>query len=121
MALSAVVTLNLSTVQVEQKCNATITVTNPDLVDVSIVDIYPTVRETSDPVAEDASSVAFGRPPLGPNVDAVVPASGTKTFSFGLNVHGPTADTYSVGAQLLASDGQSFVATPATLTVTRVV
>lgn len=119
MALTAVVTLPLSTVQVEQKCNAVVTVSNSGGSPVGITDMLPTARETGDPVSEDASSVAISR--ITPGINNMVPAGGSAVFNFGFNVHGPFATTYAIGAQLQASDGQQVTATTATLTVTAVV
>lgn len=127
MAISAAITLSSATAMAEQAVAATCTVTNSGGAAVYVLDIVPTAPINGTTPA--TTSVALGKPPLGPGVTTSVAGSnGTLAVTWPVMGHAPTTNTtnpavpsslvYSIGATVYTSDGAITVATPATLTVT---
>lgn len=115
MALSAVITLSSPTLSYNAPGLAQVAISNSGDSPVTLKDLRPIIGSNT--------GVIQGQwgPPINP---LVVPASGSVTETFALvpvspQVVGPSTQptTYSVGANLITSDGSSFAATPATLTV----
>ena len=126
MALTASITLNASTVQAGQPARAVLTISNSDIIPVTIATLRPTVIQTGDPITEDASSVAKAVMPLLQAFNNQVPASGSADFPFSFNCQTPSTSTsnpsgtYDVSCQIEAADGQNLSPTAATITVTPV-
>lgn len=95
MALSSTIALNSSSVSIEERFNAVVTVSNSGVSPVQIVDILPTCREANDPIPEDASSYGTANRVHLSSSNNMVPASGSMQYSFGMNIHAPSGGPYS--------------------------
>lgn len=95
MALTSTIALNASSVEIEERFNATITVSNSGSSPVQIVDILPTCREANDPIPEDASSYGSANRVHLSGSNNMVPASGSMQYSFGMNIHAPSGGPFS--------------------------
>jgi hypothetical protein len=118
MALSASIALSVSQVAVssvprEQKVRATVTVSNSSGADITLSEIVPSIKHTSQAFADQMTSAALGKC----RTDSVVPALGSEVFVFDLVVHAPVlSGTYDVSC-LVYGNNEVVNPTPATLAV----
>lgn len=123
MALSAAVVLSNPTIPYNRPSLAQVTISNSGGSPVTLKDLHPLVGAGTGL----NSGVALGA--WGPAIQPlVIPASGSAIATFPVvpfspQVAGPSTEplTYSIGCTLMTSDGSSFTATPATLTITPMV
>jgi hypothetical protein len=119
MAISATIALSVAQVAVssvprEQKVRATVTVSNSGGSDVSLSEIVPSIKHTSQAFADQMTSAALGTC----RIDKDVPAGGSEVYVFDLVVHAPVlSGTYDISC-LIYGNSQVVKPTPATLTVT---
>jgi len=124
MAITASVAVNPSTVTAQQTVAVTLTVNNSAGTAVLVTGIqplcYPTLNQP------DGPSGAVGLPALGPGMTVSIPASGSLTFSWGMNLFSPQGGyafqggnslIYVIGATVYTSDGSVTTATTANVTV----
>lgn len=122
--LSATISLNRSSVQIESPITATVSVTNAGVAAINVTTIQPLAYFTGDAITEDASSRAIG-PCITITANQSVPASGSTTFSFPVTFHAPStkvddsgSGTYSVTCTIYSDEPDVFApASPATVTV----
>ena len=121
MAITATITLNHSSITVNQVSIATVTVSNSGGSAVNVLAITPvcTVTATGQP-----ATGSIGVADLGPGTTVAVPAAGSLTFAFGVafpapsnGLLGTTGGTYKVGCLVSSADGSNVAPTAATLTV----
>lgn len=123
MAMTATISLSLSTVLINQPTNAVLIVSNSGSSAVNVIALAPLVYFTGNS-APYATSVAQGEWALGPGVNITVPASGSLAYSAPFVFFAPSTGqygagngTFSVGAVCQTSDGSIFSPTAATVTV----
>lgn len=122
--LSATISLNRSSVQIETPVMATVTVANSAITAINVVAIQPQAVFTGDSVVEDASSMSIG-PCITITSNQSVPASGSTTFNFPVTFHAPStkvddtgSGTYSVTCTIYSDDAEVLQpASAATITV----
>lgn len=121
MSLSATISLSANSVSINQVFDATLIISNSGSSAVNITNVTPIGYLTGDASPGDAA-VALGVVDLGPGAVIQVGASGTLAKTFSTCFFAPSGDTtYSVGANITASDGTTFSPTPATITVNPIV
>ena len=121
MALSATIALSqagtaVSTVPREQKFRATVTVSNSSGSPITLDQIVPRAKNTSQLFKDQATSVALGKCMVDSNNP--VPASGSAIYVFDICFHAPSnTGTYNVTC-FVYGNGEIVEPTPATITVT---
>jgi len=128
MALSATIALSqagtvISTVPREQKFRATVTVSNSGGSPISLDEITPSAKNTSQAFADQMASAALGTCRI--DSSNPVPAGGSAIYVFDVSIHAPsnpsisthTPTTYDVDC-VIYGDGEVVQPTPATITVT---
>jgi len=126
MALTATIALSPSTVQINQKVTATVTITSTGAA-TTITGLAPYALYTGSS-APYAPAVAYGQPNLqSSNTQTAIAASGTSVIPFDLTFFAPStgllstgSGTYDVGCQITALDGSVFHPTVATVTVNNI-
>lgn len=123
MAMSATISVNPSTVLINQQVNVIVTIANSGGSAVSVTSIAPFGFLTGSAIPYHPA-LNFGAINLGPGVSTSVPASGSLSFPVSLIVFSPStgqygggSGTFSISAICGASDGSVFSPTAATLTV----
>jgi hypothetical protein len=123
MAMTATISLNLSTVLINQPTQATLTISNSSAGSVNVIALAPLVFLTGNS-APYANAVASGEWALGPGVNITVPASGSLSYSApfvffapSTGQYGAGSGTFSIQAVCNTSDGSVFLPTAATVTV----
>lgn len=119
MAMSASIALNPSSAPFNKPCTAIVTVSNSGASDVTLSSLQPLVYSSGEDISAYNTGCTSQQPPRLINV--TVPASGSANVTFPFVVFAPhapgaTSLTYSIGCQIISSDGSSFAPTPATLT-----
>lgn len=121
MALTATIALAQTPIAYNQKSSANVTVSNSGGADVTIVTLQPEFVPDRQFAASDL--------PKGFGQTFTVPASGSVVVPFDYVIFSPQVAengnlsqsipaTYTVGCNIITSDGSSFSPTPATLTIT---
>jgi hypothetical protein len=120
MAVTAVISLPHATVPYNRSSVAVVTISNGGDSAVTLSDLRPVIganRGINTGINQSNQSQ--------PITPLSIPASGSAITTFTINAFAPqvvpfsseTPTTYSIGANLITSDGQSIAATPATLTI----
>ena len=126
MAMSATISCSPSTVVTEQKCTASVTVTNTSSVPVTLTGLQGYVLPTGGGASLYSTGVSISPVNLtGPNVSVVVPgSSGTAVVTFDVKFHAPSTGylssgtgTFDVGCVCYSNDGSVFSPTATTVTV----
>jgi hypothetical protein len=97
MALTAVLTIDDSTVLINQPVNATVTITSTESSAVTIESVKPYAIFTG-ATAPMPASVAYGSVNLGPNSAATIAASGTGAFPFQVVFFAGSKGLYNTGS-----------------------
>lgn len=125
MALTATMTVDDSTVLINQPVNATVTVTSTESSAVTIQGIKPYVIFTG-ATAPMPASCAIGSINLGPNSDATIAASGTATFPFQVvffagskGLYNEGSGTYDLSATCETTGGTVFTTDTVTVSVSQ--
>lgn len=125
MAITASVALSSATAKPEQKVAVALTVSNSGGSAVNVTGIIPLMGPAGS--TKETTSVALGKPALGPGMPVSVAAAGSTVFAYDIIAHSPTSgyglampaeQVYDVGATVYTSDGSITDATSTTLTVT---
>jgi|SRR5271165_4283401 len=120
MTLSASVSMVPSSLSFNNPSTALVTVSNSGGSNVKLVSLTPIVN------SDGSKGTAVSSINLqAPNASVVVPATGSVIVPFqivcwapqGPNLSSLSPSVYSIGANLITSDGSSFSATPANLTI----
>jgi len=129
MALTASISLSQSTIGYNQKSSANVTISNSGGSDVTLSHLSPQILASgSEQYTVNLNSRASGPGLTGFSPPITVPATGSVVVPFSYVVFSPQVAesgnlsqsvpaTYSVGCNLITSDGSSFAPTAATLTI----
>jgi hypothetical protein len=125
MALSATMSLNVSSAPVGQVVTPVITVSNSNASATSILYIIPQIYQTGNTLPLDKS--AFGAGPVANPGAVPVPAGGSEAFIMPVAFYTPSIildgaiqTTYTIGCLIAGSDGSVFSPTPVTVSITGV-
>lgn len=125
MALSATMSLNVSSAPVGQTVRAFITVSNSGAAAVPLAYIIPQIKQTGNTLPLDRS--AFGAGPVAQPGNIPVPAGGSEIFTMDVAFYTPSLipnggiqTTYDVGCLISDVNGNLVTPTPATVSITGV-
>lgn len=129
MALSATLSLSQSPIGYNQKSSANVTVSNSGGSPVTVLSLQPQILASGAPSLETNINSSSSSLPQGFGMVFSVPAGGSVVIPFDYNVFSPQVvesgnldqsvpTTYSIGCNIITSDGSSFAPSPQTVTIT---
>lgn len=126
MALTASLSLNMTTATVNQQINGSLTISNSGGSPVSVSQLLPHARKTGSSLQDLNTGVAVTGPQLGPNYPNSVPAGGSLVFPLSYTFFSPSSSlagtgyadgTFDCRCLCYGADGSVFSPTAAMVTV----
>ena len=117
-AITSSITIPLVTVPVAYRIEAHINVANPNGYDVQLLQIVPRIRETNDPFSRDVVSRCLSVISISQNPTILAGTSNNYLMEIIFHAPSGSGQTYDIGCDIYATDGELVSPTPVTVTVT---